>query len=102
MIASIKTWTPRIVVGLVVGYYSLGFAYELGLMHKIDLLAMSIFKHFFGRIGVGAFMPAFQPYAAYFIRCIAALSGTLVYDRTERLALYVYHKIYRPEPPQVV
>lgn len=103
MIATLKTWTPRVVVGFVAGWYSLGFAYELGVMHKIDLLAMAIFKHFFGRAGIGAFLPVFQPYSAYGVRCIAALMGTVLYDRTEKLVCYVYRKIRHHEnPPKVV
>lgn len=92
LIETAKTWTPRIVVAAIVGYYSLGVAYEIGLMHRIDLIAMAIFKHFFGRVGIGAFMPVFQPYAAYGVRCTAALGATLLYDRSEKFALYFYHK----------
>ncbi len=78
-------WAPRAIVAGVAGYYSLGFAYDKGIMAAIDRLAISIFRHTVGYTGIGAFMPAFQWYSAWGVRMTAALGAGVLYDVIERV-----------------
>ena len=86
-------WTPRTVIPFLAGYYSLGIAYDTGLMAKIDRIAIRILRPSLGYMGVGAFMPTFQWYSAWGIRVTAALGASLLYDLAERIFFLAYRKI---------
>jgi hypothetical protein len=79
-------WTPRALAVAIGGYYGLGIAYELGLMAVIDKIAIAIFKHSVGYVGIGAAMPTFQWYSAWAIRISIGLGVGGLYDLTERAA----------------
>lgn len=79
-------WTPRLIVATVAGYYCLGFAYELGLMAKIDQIAMPIIKNMVGYGGLGLYMPTFQWYSAWAVRALCASSAGILYMLLERIA----------------
>jgi hypothetical protein len=81
----ILKWTPRTIVAGFAGYYSLGVAYEMGVMAAIDRIAIRILRHFMGYAGIGAFMPTFQWYSAWSVRIVSALGAGLLYDLTERI-----------------
>lgn len=78
-------WTPRTIVAGFAGYYSLGVAYEMGIMAAIDRIAIRILRHFMGYAGIGAFMPTFQWYSAWGVRVASALGAGILYDLTERI-----------------
>lgn len=80
-------WTPRTIIAGFAGYYSLGMAYDRGLMAAIDRVAIQVFRHFLGYAGMGAIMPTFQWYSAWGVRIVAALAAGLLYDLTERMVL---------------
>lgn len=61
----LMTWTPRVIVAAIAGYYSLGIAYEMGIMAAIDQVAISVLKDSVGYAGLGAVMPTFQWYSAW-------------------------------------
>lgn len=86
-------WTPRIVVGTAVGYYSLGAAYAFGVMAKIDAFAIPIIVGFVGYMGLGAAMPLFQWYSAWGVRIVAFSLAALIYDQSERIVLLAYRWI---------
>ena len=90
---SLQKWAPRLIAATVFGYYGLGYAYEFGLMHRIDLIAMAVLKHFSGRAGMGTFMPIFQPYAAYGVRITSGFCGACMIDLFEKLVVSVYQKM---------
>ena len=92
----IVTWTPRLVVGASVGYYSLGVAYDLGVMAAVDKVAIYILKNTTGYLGVGAMMPTIQWYSAWAVRSVAALAGSLLYDLGEKIVLYSYNWWNKP------
>src|SRR6202030_3659505 len=73
-------WTPRTIIAGFAGYYSLGVAYERGIMAAIDRIAIRILYHFVGYAGIGALMPTIQWYAAWGVRIAAAFTTTLLYD----------------------
>ena len=80
-------WTPRALFAGVAGYYSLGVAYDKGVMAAIDRVAIKVFRHFWGYAGIGAFMPTFQWYSAWGVRIICALAAGILYDLAERIVL---------------
>ena len=82
-------WTPRALAALAGGFYSLGLAYDLGLMIEIDRLAIKLIRPWLGHIGIGLFMPTFHWYAAWGVRCLAALLTGLIYDLLARLVRYL-------------
>jgi hypothetical protein len=96
MTAFIMKWTPRAAVTLVSGYYGLGIAYEMGWMASVDKVSIQALKCFFGYAGVGAFMPLAQWYSAMAVRVAIGLSAGLVYDVTEKCAIWVYSKWKKP------
>lgn len=87
------TWTPRIIVAGFAGYYSLGIAYDVGIMAAIDRLAISILRDSIGYAGIGAAMPTFQWYSAWAVRTVAAGGAGLIYDLLERLTVFVYSQL---------
>lgn len=96
-------WTPRLVVVLLAGYYSLGIAYDTGVMAACDRVAISLLKEWFGYVGIGAMMPPFQWYSAWGFRCIAGICAGIIYDLLERLMRTMIRKITtKPAQPQLV
>jgi hypothetical protein len=87
------TWTPRVAVAMVFGYYSLGVAYAWGVMATIDSIAIPIIVNWVGYAGLGAVMPTFQWYAAWSVQAIAASLGGLLYDLVERLLLFLVNQL---------
>ncbi len=92
-------WTPRTCVAGAAGFYSLGIAYEKGLMAAIDRIAIQVLRHHVGYMGLGAIMPTFQWYSAWGVRLTAALLAGLAYDVTERIALYIIRNFIAPNNP---
>lgn len=90
----ILKWTPRFIVAGLSGFYSLGLAYDLGIMAAIDRIAIRVLRHYVGFTGLGAIMPIFQWYAAWGIRAIAAITATLFYDLIERIVYLVYARFH--------
>lgn len=90
-------WTPRLIIMGIAGYYSLGIAYNKGLMATIDRVAISILRHHVGYIGLGAAMPTFQWYSAWTVRTLAAIAAGILYDLIERIARNVITRL-REEP----
>lgn len=88
------TWTPRTFVGALAGYYSLGIAYEKGVMAAIDRVAIRVLKNSVGYAGIGKFMPSVQWYAAWGVRITATLGATILYDLTERIVYAVARFIF--------
>ena len=86
-------WTPRAIIAGLAGYYSLGIAYDKGLMAAIDRIAIYIFRHTFGFVGMGAFMPSFQWYSAWAVRIVAAFAAGILYDLAERVAIAAYRNL---------
>ena len=82
-------WTPRAFVACIGGYYSLGVAYEYGIMASIDKIAIPIIKNHVGYIGLGAAMPTFQWYSAWAVRVSAAVTSSFLYDLTLRILNYL-------------
>jgi hypothetical protein len=80
-------WTPRAIVAGLGGYYSLGIAYDRGIMAAIDRIAIPVLRKTMGHVGMGAVMPTFQWYSAWGVRFISALGAGLLYDLAERVAL---------------
>lgn len=78
-------WTPRAIVAGAAGYYCLGIAYDMGVMAAIDRTAIRILRPSLGYIGMAAFMPTFQWYAAWGLRTVAAIAAGLLYDLAERV-----------------
>lgn len=94
-------WTPRIIFVGIGGYYSLGVAYQFGIMAAIDKVAIKVLKHWVGYAGIGAVMPTFQSRAAWVVRGVSAAGAGLIYDSTERIVKYGVRKIYcKPIKPQ--
>lgn len=93
-------WTPRLLVAGLAGFYSLGVAYDLGLMAAIDQLAIRILKHQVGYVGLGAAMPTVQWYAAWGVRMTAAIGAGLLYDFIERIVKTILAYFRPPEPNQ--
>lgn len=91
-------WTPRLVVGGLAGFYSLGVAYDVGIMAAIDRVAIKILKHHVGYMGLGAMMPTVQWYAAWGVRMTAAIGAALLYDFLERIVKVVLAYFRPPEP----
>lgn len=87
-------WTPRVIVGTLAGYYSLGVAYEWGFMAKIDRIAINFLVPHVGYAGLGAIMPTFQWYAAWSVRITAAIAAGILYDLSERIFLYVMSLLF--------
>jgi hypothetical protein len=83
-------WTPRTIVAGLGGYYSLGIAYEHGIMAFIDRLAIAVLRKNMGYVAIGAFMPTLQWYSAWAVRLTAAIMTGLLYDLTERVAIAAY------------
>lgn len=83
-------WTPRMIVVGLAGYYSLGFAYDQGIMAAIDRQAIRILRHSMGYVGVGAFMPTFQWYSAWGVRITAAMGAALIYDLVEKITRSIF------------
>ena len=94
-------WTPRAIVAGIAGYYSLGIAYDKGVMSQLDRIAIKVFKHTVGYSGLGAFMPTFQWYAAWGVRITAAIVAGILYDLIERIVFFVYLKLYKIPPDQI-
>ncbi len=99
---TVKTWAPRLLFATVCGHYCLGWAYEVGLMHQIDLIAMGIFKHFVGRTGLSVFMPRFQAYSPQVFQSVASMMGALLFTGVEKTCSFVYQKMAPPQKPAVV
>ncbi|WP_068470987.1 hypothetical protein [Candidatus Protochlamydia phocaeensis] len=95
-------WTPRAVVAGVAGLYSLGFAYDIGLMAAIDRIAIRILRYFVGYIGVGAAMPTVQWYSAWAVRLSAALLAGIIYDLCERIIRYAIRHFFPVTPPSPI
>ncbi len=95
-------WTPRVLVAAIAGYYSLGIAYDLGIMASIDRVAINILKDWVGYAGLGATMPTFQWYSAWAVRTVAAAGAGLIYDLSERLVLFIYHQVRDRYYPPVI
>lgn len=93
---AILKWTPRTIIGGFAGYYSLGMAYDYGIMSAIDRLAIRILRHSVGYAGIGALMPTIQWYAAWGVRMTAALVATIIYDLIERIIRYVFSAFHTP------
>jgi hypothetical protein len=93
------TWTPRILVASFAGYYSLGIAYEAGIMRAIDKLAIAIMKNSMGYAGIGAAMPTFQWYSAWAVRTVSAAGAGLIYDLLERQTVSTYRRLRGSTPP---
>lgn len=87
------TWTPRLIFAAVAGYYSLGIAYDVGLMAAVDRVAIDILKNIVGYAGIGAVMPTFQWYAAWGVRVTAAAGGAAIWDLSFRTGRFFYHKV---------
>lgn len=83
-------WTPRAIMAGLGGYYSLGIAYDYGLMASIDRVAIAVFRKTMGHVGMGAFMPTFQWYSAWAVRFSAAVTAGLLYDLAERGIIAAY------------
>jgi len=77
-------WTPRAIMAGLGGYYSLGIAYDHGVMAALDRVAIALFRRTMGHVGMGAFMPTFQWYSAWGVRFIAAIGAGILYDLAER------------------
>ncbi len=90
-------WTPRTCVAGAAGFYSLGLAYEKGVMAAIDRIAIQLLRHHVGYIGLGAIMPTFQWYSAWGVRLTAALMAGITYDIAERTILLSIH-YFNPNP----
>jgi hypothetical protein len=88
------TLTPRLIVAAIAGYYSLGVAYEMGMMASIDRVAIIVLKDLVGYAGIGAAMPTFQWYSAWAVRVVAAAGAGLLYDIFERSTICVYHRLH--------
>lgn len=84
---------PRAIVAGIAGYYSLGIAYEQGLMAEIDKIAIIVLKNWVGYAGIGALMPTFQWYAAWGVRIMAAAFAAIIYDLIERVIIHCYLSI---------
>lgn len=91
-------WTPRAIVAGFAGYYSLGVAYDIGIMARIDYHAIKAFRHFFGYAGIGAFMPTFQWYSAWSVRIASACIAAATYDLALRVAEYANSLCSKKEP----
>lgn len=85
-------WPPRLIVMSAAGFYSLGYAYEIGLMARIDREAIKILIPRVGYIGLGASMPVVQKYSAWTVRALSAVAAGIVYDITERIFCFVWKK----------
>lgn len=90
-------WTPRAIVAGLSGYYCLGVAYDMGIMAAIDRLAIRILRPSLGYMGIAAFMPTFQWYAAWGIRTIVAIGAGLLYDLVERILRTVFNRYFQPK-----
>ena len=96
-------WGPRLVVVTLGAYYGLGIAYELGIMAKIDQIAIRYIKSFFGggltaSLWVGLLMPGVQSYSAIGVRIAVGFSAGFCYDRLECVAQFAYRKLQRNSP----
>lgn len=91
-------WGPTAVITCVAGYYGLGIAYDLGVMARIDQIAIPILKNWFGYAGLGAIMPTFQWYAAWAVRlCCGAIAGFIC--KVMQMALvYIWGLMQRNMP----
>lgn len=83
-------WTPQLIVGGFVGYYSLGFAYEKGVMAGIDQIAIKILKPKVGYVGLGAVMPTVQWYAAWGVRVTSAAIAVGVCSAAIKIGIKAY------------
>jgi hypothetical protein len=83
-------WTPRAIVVGLAGYYSLGVAYETGIMATIDRWAIRILRPSMGYMGIAAFMPTFQWYSAWSVRIVTAIGAGFLYDLIERIIRAAY------------
>ena len=92
---------PRIIIGGLAAYYSLGLAYNMGLMAVIDKFAIKILLPNVGYIGLGAVMPTVQWYTAWTARLIVGTVAAFLYDLCEKIATLVY-RYFVPEVPQIV
>jgi hypothetical protein len=88
------TWTPRILIAGIIGYYSLGIAYDWGIMAAIDRVAISILRDTVGYVGIGVFMPTIQWYAAWSVQVISAACAGLLYDLVERLTVFILSRLH--------
>lgn len=96
-------WTPRLIIVFLTGYYSLGIAYDTGVMAACDRVAISLLKDWFGYVGIGAMMPPFQWYSAWAFRCFAGLCAGIIYDLLERLIRRIVRKmVQKPIQSQLV
>jgi hypothetical protein len=86
-------WTPPLIVGGFAGYYSLGFAYEKGVMAEIDRIAIRILRHKVGYVGLGVVMPTFQWYTAWGVRVTAAAIAAGVCTGVIKIGSFVYKRV---------
>lgn len=89
-------WTPRTIVACLSGYYSLGVAYEMGIMAAIDRIAIRILRHSLGYMGMAAMMPTFQWYSAWAVRISAAIAAGFIYDLIERVFKIAFASFFKP------
>lgn len=97
----ILRWPPRVIVMSAAGFYSLGYAYEIGLMARIDREAIKILIPRVGYIGLGASMPVVQKYSAWTIRALSALLAGIVYDVSERFFCFAWKKYHKNKAEKI-
>lgn len=95
----ITNYAPKATVVLVVGYYSLGIAYSIGLMAVIDKIAIGIILHYAGYAGVGKLMPSFQQYSSWGVRGAAMLAAGFVFDLAIKVGKQIYNSPDEPKAP---
>ncbi len=95
-------WTPRVIVTVAIGccgYYSLGWAYQVGLMARIDQIAIRILLPQVGYIGLGAMMPTVQWYSAWSVRAVVVVSITFIYGQCEKVSIAAYRYFQSKNAP---
>lgn len=80
----------RTLVAGAAGYYVLGFAYQTGLMAKVDRLVLDAFFPSVGYFGVGLVMPEVQRRSSLIVRVSAACLAGVLYDILERIFFAVF------------
>ena len=80
-------WGCRALAAGFTGYYSLGYAYRIGLMAAIDRIAISLIVKRVGYAGLGAAMPWVQRCAAHAVYLIGASAGACMYEKLKNIFL---------------
>ena len=97
----VANWGFVTVGSFVGGLYGLGFCYKLGVMARIDQIAMPILINWFGYAGLGAIMPTFQWYSAAAVRfCCAAVAGAVCL-LIQKIACYLWGVFLRNAPRSI-